>query len=299
VKSFTVSRRFTGAGGDKKVYLVVVCNSVHHIVMKTGIMYRVSVLMILLVFLSVPVFSITYTTGKYKVDLTVRNSAMNLIPGVKVDLYQYDARRLVAEVSAHGYKPAGKVIDIKGNQTFYKYDLVLADLERNFYVLDHNKKLIPSAYIRKDQYGFPGNHYGITVYIPIVHWPVAKPFNVEVFDSFWGIPLKKTCEVTVVEEFYCVKLSITRKDLKWSGSDIYVLFRTKAPNSRAVLNDHLLQLKKLGTEKDIPNGAEEALAGYIADNYSVEEIESADVRVPASLKWLLLTKKRFNELHRE
>lgn len=262
-------------------------------------MYRVSVILILLVFLSVPVFSITYTTGKYKVDLTVRNSAMNLIPGVKVGLYQYDSKRLVAEVSAHGYKSGKKVIDINGTQTFYKFDMVLADLERNIYVLDHADKQISSAYIRKDQYGFPGDHYGITVYIPVVLWPDDKPANVEVFDSFWGMPMKKTCEIDKIEEFYRVRLSITRKALKWSGSDMYVVFRTSAPNSREVLNRHLLQLKKLGTEAEIPNGAEEALAEYIASNYSVEEIEAADVRVPASLKWLLLTKKRFNELHRE
>lgn len=267
--------------------------------MKIGIAYRVSVFVTLLVFIAGSAFCIPYTTGKYKVDVTVRNSAMNLIPGVKVGLYQWDSRRLVVEVSSHGYKSNKKVIDIRENQTFYKCDLVLADLERNIYVLDHTDKQISSAYIRKDQYGYPGDHYGITVYIPIVQWPDAKAENVEVFDSFWGTPMKKSCEITTAEEFYCVRMTITRKALKWSGSDLYVVFKTRAPNSREVLNRHMLQLKKLGTEAEIPNGAEEALAEYIASNYSVEEIEAADVRVPASLKWLLLTKKRFNELHRE
>jgi hypothetical protein len=252
-----------------------------------------------LVMIAGAAFCLPYTTGKYKVDVTVRNSAMNLIPGVRVGLYQWDSRRLLVEVSSHGYQYNKKVIDIRENQTFYKCDLVLADLERSIHVVDHTDRPIASAYIRKEQYGYPGDHYGITVYIPIAEWPAAGQANVEVFDSFWGVPLKKSCEITTTEEFYCARMTITRKALKWSGADLCVVFRTGVQNSREVLQRHLMRLKKLGAEAEIPNGAEEALAGYIADNYGYAEIESAGVAVPASLKWLLLSKKRFSELHRE
>lgn len=244
-------------------------------------------------------FAIPYQAGKYKVDVAVRNSAMNLIPGIKVGCYQYDAKRLVVEVSASGYKYAKRIINIQENQTFYKCDFVLADLERKIFIVDHNDKVISSAYIREDQFGFPGDHYGITAYIPIVQWPSATMEKVDVFDSFWGVPLKKSCEISQIEEFYCVKLSITRKALKWSGSNLYVVFRTSQPSQQPALNRHLLQLKHLSTEEIIPPGAEESLAEYIAENYTSEEIENAGVAVPASLKWYLLAKKRFNELHRD
>lgn len=267
--------------------------------MKSGKLHNLLLVTLLFAFASAcSSFALPYQAGNYKVDVTVRNSAMNLIPGVKVSCWQYDAKNIVVEASSAGYKYAKKTISIRENQTYYRCDMVLNDLDRRIVVLDHNDRVISSAYIRRDQIGFPGDHYGITIYIPSVQWPVAEAGKMEVLDSFWGAPLKKSFALSQIEEFYCVKVSITRKSLKWSGSDLYVVFRTNQPVELAPLDKHLRNLHNLSNKETIPMGAEEALAEYISTNYSYDEIMSAHVKMPKSLKWLLISKRRFDELHR-
>ncbi len=259
-------------------------------------LYRVLIIAFL-TFIASGVSAIPYQVGDYRIDVTVRNSAMNLIPDVKVSFWRLDQASILIEARATGYKAVEKRIDIKPNQYIYKFEMMLPDLERKLYVIDHNQKILAAAYLRTDQFGFPGNEYGITAYIPIEMWePDAK--RVEVFDSFWGSPLKKTCVFEQVEGFHKVSLSITRKALKWSGSNIYVIFRTKdlpAPNAVA---RHLRQLDRLSANPDCPPGSEEALTAYIYENYAADAA-ALEVELPAVYERYQSVRTRFSELHRE
>ncbi len=240
-----------------------------------------------------------YQLGDYRVDVTVRNHAMNLISGIKVALYRYDKATILVEAAANGYKTLKYKLPIRENQFIYKIDLQLADVERRLHVVDHNDRVIASAYIRKEQYGFPSDHYGITAYIPVQVWPSAVAARVDVFDSFWGAPLKKSCEITTVEEFYCVKMTITRKALKWSGSDLYVTFRTTAPAQPQAVEARLATLDKIMTGESYPAGCEEALSEYLSDNFAADELSLSRNELPSSLAKLMQTRARFAEVHNE
>ncbi len=240
-----------------------------------------------------------YQLGDYKVDVTVRNSAMNLIAGIKVALYRYDKATILVEAAAAGYKTLTYKMAIRENQFYYKTDLVLADLDRRVRVVDHNDRPIAAAYVRLEQYGFPSDHYGITAFIPVQMWPSALSERVEIFDSFWGVPLKKTCEITQVDEFYCVKLSMTRKSLKWSGSDLFVAFRTTAPTQTPALAARLTTLDKIAAGNGYPAGCEESLSEYLCKNFSTDDLAATGSRLPAGLAKLMRERTRFAELHRE
>lgn len=261
-----------------------------------SIQYRVLIIVVL-TFVASGVFAIPYQVGDYKLDVTVRNSAMNLIPDSKVSFYRYDQSSFIAEARATGYKSVTKRIEIKPNQFVYKTEFVLPDLERKLYIIDHNHKILAAAYLRTEQFGFPGNEYGLTAYIPVEMWDAAQE-RVEVFDSFWGAPLKKTCLFEQIEGFHKVSLSITRKALKWSGSKIYVIFRTRdLPTPKAVAR-HLRQLDRLSTNPDCPPGSEEALTAYIYENFAADAA-ALEEPLPAVYERYHSARARFSELHRE
>lgn len=282
------------------MFLVRKCEWGHHQSMKR--FNNVSILACLiavLVFVSGTCFAFPYQMGDYKVDVTVRNSAMNLIPGIKVALYRYDKSTILVEAAAAGYQRKTYKLSIHENQFYYKTDMMLADPEKRITVVDHNNKVIESAYIRTEQYGFPADHYGITAYIPVKMWSEALAPKVEVFDSFWGMPLKQTCEISQVEEFYCVKLSLARKSLKWCGSDLMVTFRTSMPVNPDVIARQLDLLKKTSGNSQFPDGSEEALTCYMAETFSVDDLIATGNELPQSLDRLIDARQKFAELHRE
>ncbi|MDD2999237.1 MAG: hypothetical protein PHV05_09270 [Candidatus Riflebacteria bacterium] len=268
--------------------------------MKKFFRYRKELLLILaLLFVSALCHAVPYQVGKYRVDVTVRNSVMNLIPDVHVSCWRNGENTISIEAKASGYKTKYYQVDIQQNQFFYKRDLVLEDVDRNFYVVDHNQNIISSAYVRTEQYGFPANHYGITAFIPVVSWPGGLDKGVEVFDSFWGVPLKKKCEITKIEEFYCVKLSITRKSLKWSAPDLFVVFRTAEPVQGRALKSRVTRLCDIGlAPAEFPAGSEEALTAYIAETFSADDIAASE-NLPATLVAFMAAKQKFASLHRE
>ncbi len=240
-----------------------------------------------------------YELGDYKVDVTVRNVAMNLVAGIKVALYRYDKATILVEAAAAGYKTLTYKLSVRENQFIYKIDLVLADLERRVHIVNHNNKIIASAYVRLEQYGFPSDHYGITAFIPVKEWPSAVAARVDIFDNMWGVPLKKTCEITQVDEFYCVKLSMTRKSLKWTGKDLLVTFKTTAPASPAAVVARVNTLQKIVAGDTYPAGCEESLAEYLCSNFSAEDLEASQSNLPSSLAKLMQTRARFAEVHNE
>jgi len=89
---------------------------------------------------------------------------MNLIPNVKVTCYLSERDHLYLSDNEAGYITQTKIIDIKQNQTLYKYDFILSDQKRTISVNDRSNNVLSSAYVRLDQIGYPANRYGMTVY---------------------------------------------------------------------------------------------------------------------------------------
>ncbi len=242
--------------------------------------------------------AIPHKIGEYTIDIEVFNRAMNIIPKQKVSTYFIDSKRIAIKVKATGYKTLKYVLNINENQTLYKRDFILEDLERNFFVVDLNDSIIESAYIRQDQYGFEADEYGLTVFIPKADWPVPSSEKVELFDSFWGFPMKKSAEITPTDEFYQIKLRMTRKDLKWSGEDIFVVINNKKPSNLRSSEKYLKSLAKLESDKENGWMYVDQMAKFIAGNFNPDELNLEKAALPQSLNAIYSLKERFAEVHK-
>ncbi len=242
--------------------------------------------------------AIPYKVGDFTVDVEVRNQAMNLVPDAKIKCYMVSGRNIIVKASAPGYKTSTRKIHTQDNQFFYKTDFALRDIDHSVNILDLNRRPIASAYARTDQYGFGGNEFGITVFIPKAIWKNAQASQVEVLEPFWGLPFNKTCQISEVDEFYQVKLAISRDALDWSGGDLVVIFKTYVEKDLKVLEDRIISLANL------PNVINKrtiaySLSKFIADNYRVEELRQKFSSLPEPLETMVKEREKFNQLHHE
>lgn len=263
---------------------------------------KVIFILVLVLGLTATTFAMPYKIGKYTVDVEVRNSAMNIIPKAKVRLYlngsSSNYTSITVKGTAEGYKSSKKKITLFPNQFFYKSDLELKDVKTKIAIIDLNQDIISSAYARTDQFGFPGDKFGMTIFIPKVDWTDATSKNVDVIEPFWGLPYKKTCEIKEVDQFYQVSIGIPRKALEWGGGELIVVFRTRVPNRPEVLD---LKIAKL---LDIPAGKNRQIAcvklsEYLAQSYSTKELREKYPVLPEPLESMVKRNEKFTQLHGE
>ncbi len=251
-----------------------------------------------LFFVASVVSAIPYKVGDYTVDVEVRNMAMNLIVNAKVDCWLNGDRSITVKARAIGYQDAKRQVTIYPQQNFYKTDLTLLDVDHRVRIIDMNEQVISSAYARTDQYGVPGDQFGVTVFIPIEVWkrPIEK--NVDIIEPFFGLPFKKTCEITQVDEFHQVRIQINRKALEWSEGDLVVMFNTRVPANPQILKKRLARIELL---PNTPAGeqARVQICELIAESCSPEDLAALDQPLPESLEKLVAAARRFSELHRE
>ncbi|GAB4285334.1 MAG: hypothetical protein Kow0029_32150 [Candidatus Rifleibacteriota bacterium] len=245
---------------------------------------------------STALFAIPYHVGNYTVDVEVRNSAMNLVVDAKVHCYLNGNSSITIKAGATGYYDAKKKITLHENQFFYKVDIELRDLATRIYIVDINKEPIQSAYARTDQYGFPGNQFGMKIFIPVVDWQYANEKNVDVIEPFWGLPFKKTCEIRKVDEFYEVSIGIPREALEWSGGELIVVFKTGSPVNMAVLEDRICKLARINPKNE---ELRYRVSEFIAKSYSLHDLRAKYSELPQPLEAMTAQREKFNKLHRE
>jgi hypothetical protein len=239
--------------------------------------------------------AIPYTVGDYTINVEVRNAVMNLVPDPHVDCWRSGENTIKVEAHAAGYKKIVKKIKITDEQFYYKTDMVLPDLDNQVTIIDINNNPIESAYARTDQYGFAPDRFGMTIFIPTADWPVAASGKVEVIEPFWGLPYKKICEIETVDEFYKVRISVSRDALEWSSGDMLVVFKTSVDKDSKVIEKRLTSLNRLNCSENYQ--AEIRLAKFIADSYQIEELKSLNQDLPESLVKLYKCKNKFSKLH--
>ncbi len=245
-------------------------------------------------------FAIPYTAGPYLVDIEVRSSAMVPILDAKVSCW-LSGKFICIRARAQGYDSVYEEFQSVENQQVYKRDLVLPDIKKRFHACDTYGVPIKSVYFIKDQYGFPSNVYGLKAYIPIQDWkePISK--NVDVFDADWIVPIKNSCEIKQVEEFYEVTMTFTRKAAEWSTTDLLVAFDGAVPptddESVRVWLRRLARVEKF-SDRCLP-GAAQALATFL---FNVLPPQTPETRggepLPATLQALYDQADRFEALHR-
>jgi len=258
----------------------------------------VSLLAFCIFVLQMPTFGVPYPVGNYVVDVDVRNTAMVLIPNPKVKVW-ISEKVIYVKASAAGYLSQQKTIVPSGNTGYFKRDFELQDVPKQLSAEDMLGRPIQSAYFTKDQYGFAPNVYGITVFIPKVMWPKPVSRNIDVFDAFWGIPLKQSCVIDVVDEYYRVKMTVDRRDLDWTDERYFVVVDTgkKVPPNK--IRGWLSKLKKVEENQEILRvGCSQDLAAFLFYTLPRKEVEAAsNGDIPSTLKSLYDHASRFSALH--
>ncbi|NLI79978.1 MAG: hypothetical protein GX442_26470 [Candidatus Riflebacteria bacterium] len=258
---------------------------------------HLTVLVIACVFTAcLPAFAMPYTAGPYTVDVVVRNSTMALIPDAKVEVWP-DGKTLRLRASATGYVAQTAAIQV-GSSTYYKHDFTLADPKLQPQIVDLNGKPLKSAYFEAGQYGFAGNEYGFTVYVPRQLWPQPAQKRVQIVDGFWGATWKTWAKFEKIDEFYRIKVAMERKAVKW-GPQFYVVIDTSKPVKPSVTQQWFDRLARLESDPQAPAGAAADLGGFLAGLIPAAEAETATRAVPRTLQAYYDQAARFADLHRD
>lgn len=243
-------------------------------------------------------FSLPYKVGPYTVDVEVRNKVMNLIPNAKVKCYLNSNNTITVKAEAIGYVSYKKRVNLHENQNFYKCDIWLDDLAHKVFIVDLNNDIISSAYARTDQYGVPGDKFGVTVFIPKTDWTNPSAENVDIIEPFWGLPFKKTCQISQIDEFHQVDINIERKALEWCAGELVVVFNTRVPNRPEVVAAKIGRLASF-TDRPENDAARYELSRYLSSVYSPAELRQSQESLPESLEVFVVAAEKFNQLHLE
>ena len=247
-----------------------------------------------------PAFSIPYHVGDCTVDVEVRSSLLIMIPKARVRLWM-QGKVIYIKGSASGYLSNTVTVPTSGAGGYYQRDVILEDVKKTFAAEDLNGKPLVSVYFQSGQYGFEPNEYGVVAVVPKNVWPVANSKKVDIFDSFWGIPLKQSCKIELVEDYYRIRMTVSRVDVDWSGAKFTVVFDTRKKVSSEKITYWLDKLAKVeANQKSLPAGAVDDLARFLFDNLSRPDVESvSNGKIPSSLKRLYDQTDKFSNLHQD
>lgn len=163
--------------------------------------------------------------GPYVVEVDVRTSLMQIIPHALVQAKESGGRIRLA-VSAPGYLPEQREIRVRPGVWSYPVMVKLADRPKRFDVFDFQWKPLPSCYFDRDQTGTPTDRYAINLFIPIKSWPHPNPANVIVNQPGYGIPIQESCEISVRDAFYRVRMLIDRRVLDDPHDELLIYVNT-------------------------------------------------------------------------
>jgi len=167
------------------------------------------VILLALLAFSRPLLAVQCQAGPYLVNVEVRNSIYLMVPHalVKCSLSGHNIR---VSASAPGYVPQIKEIRTMPGTSSYFATIRLADHEKRIDILDYNYKPIVSAYVDRFQGGTPAHLYAINLMLPVKTWPHPNAGNVKVNQPGYGWPIQLSCDISLLEDFYRVRLLIDR-----------------------------------------------------------------------------------------
>ncbi len=256
-----------------------------------------AVAVVLFLLLAGSAWGVPYVAGPYTVDVVVRNTTMALIPDADVSCW-LDGKVIRLKASARGYVSKTAAIQT-GAATYYKYDFVLEDPELRVAIVDLNGRPIKSAYLEKGQYGFAGNEYGFTVYIPKQVWPMPAQKRVEIIDGFLGAAWKLWAKLEKIEDYYRVKVAMDRKAIFWGGPEFYVVFDLSKKVAPSATHQWVERLARLEVDPLAPAGAAAALGAFLAEPIMLPDVIALGLPVPRTLQAYHDQAARFAELHRD
>ena len=233
-----------------------------------------------------------YKVGPYVIDVDVRSSLMQVIPNAQVTC-RLSGKTIKVSASAPGYFARTHEVTVKPGVTSYSAIIRLPDRQPRLSVADFDYKPIVSAYFDRYQGNTPGDLYAINLYLPIKSWPHANPGNVIVNQPGYGWPIQQTCEISVFEDFYWVRMLIDRAVLDDPKNELLIYVNTATVISVAAAEKWLATVSRL---EEAELAAADQLAGILAP---VLPEEISNELLPAALMRQIARRRFFNTLHRD
>jgi len=171
--------------------------------------FALPVVFLALMAFSLPLLAVQDQVGPYQVNVDVRNSVYLMVPQALVKCSPV-GQNIRVSVSAPGYVPQVKEIRTVSGTSSYFITIRLADREKRIDILDYNYKPIVSAYIDRFQGGTPSHLYAINLMLPVKTWPHPNAGNVKVNQPGYGWPIQLSCDISLFEDFYRVRMLIDR-----------------------------------------------------------------------------------------
>lgn len=147
--------------------------------------------------------------GSFLVNVDVRNSIYLMVPHALVKC-SLAGEKIRISASAPGYVPQVKEIRMLPGTSSYFATVRLADREKRIDILDYSYKPIVSAYVDRFQGGTPSHLYAINLMLPVKTWPHPNACNVKVNQPGYGWPIQLSCDISLLEDFYRVRMLIDR-----------------------------------------------------------------------------------------
>ncbi|RCK78131.1 MAG: hypothetical protein OZSIB_1780 [Candidatus Ozemobacter sibiricus] len=245
-----------------------------------------------------PVAAATFTVGSTRVEVEVRNSVMLPIPDARARGW-VSGTTLVLEAWAAGYQTAHIELAAPSHPgAIVHHEFVLADTPKRLSARDLTDHPLQSVHFEKGQEGYPASQYGITALIPKKSWPRPSAANVEVMDLAWSIPLKSSCTIESEGEFHRVRLTLPRRALDLTGTDLIVYFNTEKSYLQGEILRWLKALEKVEKVISPPLGSAMELARFLFGALPRPQVEATG-QVPETLRQLYSRADRFAELHRD
>jgi hypothetical protein len=236
-------------------------------------------------------FADPYETGGYTIEVDVRTSWWFPIANPWVKCSKWGNQ---ITVSAHvpGYVPQERKLSIKPNVQKYDVTILMPDKPKRLDVMTYNYKPIASAYFDRYQGGTPPNKYSVNLFLPVKSWPNPSPDKVKLNQPGYGWPIQETCDISVRDEFYLVRMLIDRAVLDDPNDELLVYVNTGETLSPEATGKWFADLRRL--EQGNPVRAEEiarALFFHLPPHLLIS------LNPPASIACLAALRIKFDRLH--
>gem|GEM_PF-924328 len=233
-----------------------------------------------------------YKVGQYLVDVDVRTSLMQVIPHAYVKC-RLAGKTIKISASAPGYVAKNHELTVRPGVNSYAALIRLSDREKRLDVMTFDYKPIVSAYFDRYQGGIPSHLYAINLLLPIKSWPRPSPDNVIVNQPGYGWPIQNSCDISVMEDFYKVRMLIDRAVLDDPNDELLVYVNTAAAISVAAAEKWLAVLTELETRDELRAAQ---IAAVLAPLFPAH-IEAG--YLPGVIARSVALKRLFHSLHKE
>ena len=227
----------------------------------------------------------------YTIDVDVRTSWWTPISHAHVKGAKW-GNQITISVYVPGYIFQERKIAVLPNIKKYAVTIPMPDKEKRLDVMDFNYKPIASAYFDRYQGGTPPDKYSVNLFLPIKSWPHPGPAQVKLNQPGYGWPIQESCEISVRDEFYRVRMIIDRAVLDDPNDELLVYVNTGAPIRPEAVGRWFADLRLL--ERKDPAQADELARLLI---FSLPPGLMA-MDLPASIACLKVLQQRFDQLHR-